>query len=220
MGTDIADLGYLALPPGGLGPGVIVLQEWWGLVSHIKMVTDRFAAEGFVAIAPDLYDGETTTSPDEAGRKLMALNIEQTARKLEDTLEYLQNHPAVTGNRLGVVGFCMGGQLALLAATLSQRVGAVVDFYGIHPNVQPDFSKLSAPVLGIFGENDGFVTPEAVRSLEAAIQQAGGSIETHTYAGADHAFFNDTRPEVYQPEAAADAWHKTLSFLLRELATV
>ncbi|WOB43786.1 dienelactone hydrolase family protein [Thermoleptolyngbya oregonensis NK1-22] len=219
MGTEIANRGYLALPPGGAGPGVVVLQEWWGLVPHIKTVTDRFAEAGFVAIAPDLYDGETTTSPDEAGRLFMALNIEQTARKLEETLQYLQSHPAVTGDRLGVVGFCMGGQLALLAATLSQRVGAVVDFYGIHPNVQPDFSKLRAPVLGIFGENDGFVTPEVVRSLEAAIQQAGGSIETHTYTGADHAFFNDTRPEVYQPDAAADAWDKTLSFLRRELAT-
>ncbi|QKD84235.1 dienelactone hydrolase family protein [Thermoleptolyngbya sichuanensis A183] len=219
MGTEIANRGYLALPSGGSGPGVVVLQEWWGLVPHIKTVTDRFAEAGFVAIAPDLYDGETTTSPDEAGRLFMALNIEQTARKLEETLQYLQEHPAVTGDRLGVVGFCMGGQLALLAATLSQRVGAVVDFYGIHPNVQPDFSKLRAPVLGIFGENDGFVTPEAVRSLEAAIQQAGGSIETHTYTGADHAFFNDTRPEVYQPDAAADAWDKTLSFLRRELAT-
>ncbi|WP_448596717.1 dienelactone hydrolase family protein [Thermoleptolyngbya sp.] len=221
MGTEIANpLGYLALPPSGSGPGVVVLQEWWGLVPHIKTVADRFAEAGFVAIAPDLYGGETTTSPDEAGRLFMALNIEQTARQLEETLQYLQNHPAVVGDRLGVVGFCMGGQLALLAATLSQRVGAVVDFYGIHPNVRPDFSKLSAPVLGIFGESDGFVTPEAVRSLEAAIQQAGGSIETHTYAGADHAFFNDTRPEVYQPDAAADAWNKTLSFLQRELAAV
>lgn len=220
MGTDIANLGYLALPPGGSGPGVVVLQEWWGLVPHIKTVTDRLAGAGFVAIAPDLYDGETTTSPDEAGRLFMALNIEQTARRLEETLQYLQSHPAVTANRLGVVGFCMGGQLALLAATLSERVGAVVDFYGIHPNVQPDFSKLLAPVLGIFGENDGFVTPEVVRSLEAAIHQAGGSIETHIYAGADHAFFNDTRPEVYQPEAAADAWDKMLGFLKRELAVV
>jgi carboxymethylenebutenolidase len=221
MGTEIANpLGYLALPPSGSGPGVVVLQEWWGLVPHIKTVADRFAEAGFVAIAPDLYDGKTTTSPDEAGRLFMALNIEQTARQLEETLQYLQNHPAVVGDRLGVVGFCMGGQLALLAATLSQRVGAVVDFYGIHPNVRPDFSKLSAPVLGIFGEKDGFVTPEAVRSLEAAIQQAGGSIETHIYPGADHAFFNDTRPEVYQPAAAADAWSKTLAFLKRELATV
>ncbi|WP_448603343.1 dienelactone hydrolase family protein [Thermoleptolyngbya sp.] len=221
MGTEIANpLGYLALPPSGSGPGVVVLQEWWGLVPHIKTVADRFAEAGFVAIAPDLYGGETTTSPDEAGRLFMALNIEQTARQLEETLQYLQNHPAVVGDRLGVVGFCMGGQLALLAATLSQRVGAVVDFYGIHPNVRPDFSKLSAPVLGIFGEKDGFVTLEAVRSLEAAIQQAGGSIETHIYPGADHAFFNDTRPEVYQPAAAADAWSKTLAFLKRELATV
>ncbi|GAB4145244.1 MAG: dienelactone hydrolase family protein [Cyanobacteria bacterium J069] len=216
--AEVAEVGYLALPAAGSGPGVIVLQEWWGLVPHIKTVADRFAAAGFVAIAPDLYQGETTTSPDEAGRMLMELNIEQTAHKLEETLQYLQNHPAVTGDRLGVVGFCMGGQLALLTATLSQRVGAVVDFYGIHPNVQPDFSKLSAPVLGIFGENDGFVTPEAVRSLTAAIQQAGGSIEAHTYSGAEHAFFNDTRPEVYQPEAAADAWSRTLSFLKQELA--
>lgn len=220
MGTEIENLGYLALPRGGSGPGVVVLQEWWGLVPHIKTVADRFAEAGFVAIAPDLYDGKTTTSPDEAGRLFMALNIEQTAHRLEETLQYLQCHPAVTGDRLGVVGFCMGGQLALLAATLSQRVGAVVDFYGIHPNVQPDFSKLSAPVLGIFGEKDGFVTPEAVRSLEAAIRQAGGSIETHIYPEADHAFFNDTRPEVYQPAAAADAWDKTLGFLKRELAAM
>lgn len=218
MGSDIHGVGYLAVPASGSGPGVIVIQEWWGLVPHIKSVADRFAAAGYVALAPDLYDGEQTTSPDEAGRLFMALNIDQTAEKLAAAIHFLIQHEAVTGDRLGVVGFCMGGQLALLAATVSDRIAAVVDFYGVHPNVNPDFSKLTAPVLGIFGEKDSFVTPEVVQSLEAAIRAAGGSIEAHTYAGADHAFFNDTRPEVYYPEAAADAWDRTLAFLQTELA--
>ena len=219
MGTEIKDVGYLAVPESGSGRGILVLQEWWGLVPHIKDVADRFASAGYVALAPDLYRGETTTSPDEAGRLFMALNIEQTAHDLQKAANYLLSHDAVMGEKLGVVGFCMGGQLALLAATLSQSIGAVVDFYGIHPNVQPDFSRLTAPVLGIFGEDDGFVTPEAVNQLETAIQQAGGSIETHIYPKAQHAFFNNTRSEVYNPEAAADAWEKTLVFFQQNLAT-
>lgn len=215
---DIAGLGYLAVPESGSGPGVIVIQEWWGLVPHIKDVADRFAAAGYVALAPDLYKGETATSPDDAGRRLMALNIEQTAQDLQAAVDFLLNHEAVTSNKLGVVGFCMGGQLALLAATVSDRMGAVVDFYGIHPNVHPDFSKLTAPVLGIFGENDSSVPPTAVQQLESQIQQAGGTIETHTYSNADHAFFNNTRPEVYNPEAAEDAWKRTIGFLQQHVA--
>lgn len=216
---DIENIGYLALPASGSGQGVIVLQEWWGLVPHIKEVADRFAAAGYVALAPDLYEGETATSPDEAGRRLMALNIEQTAQKLQTAADYLLNLDAVTSNKLGVVGFCMGGQLALLAATVSQSIGAVVDFYGIHPNVHPDFSKLAAPVLGIFGENDTSVPPATVKQLESQIQQAGGAIETHIYPNTSHAFFNNTRPEVYNAEAAADAWNKTLNFFQTHLAT-
>lgn len=216
---DIENIGYLALPASGSGQGVIVLQEWWGLVPHIKEVADRFAAAGYVALAPDLYEGETATSPDEAGRRLMALNIERTAQKLQTAADYLLNLDAVTSNKLGVVGFCMGGQLALLAATVSQSIGAVVDFYGIHPNVHPDFSKLSAPVLGIFGEEDNSVPPATVKQLESQIQQAGGAIETHIYPNASHAFFNNTRPEVYNPQAAADAWNKTLNFFQTHLVT-
>lgn len=206
-------IGYLAMPDSDSGRGVIVLQEWWGLVSHIQSVADRFAAAGYVALAPDLYEGETTTSPDEAARLFMALNIEKTAQKLETIANFLLNHEAVTGDKIGVVGFCMGGQLALLAATVSEKIGAAVDFYGIHPNVHPNFTALKAPVLGIFGEQDDFVPPAAVHSLEAAIQQAGASIEAHIYPNVGHAFFNDTRPEVYSPTAAADAWEKTIGFL-------
>lgn len=218
MGMDIEGIGYLALPESGSGPGLIVLQEWWGLVPHIKSVADRFAAAGYVALAPDLFKGIQTSSPDEAGRLLMALNIDQTAQDLQVAVRFLLGQEAVTTTKVGVVGFCMGGQLALLAATVSDNVGAVVDFYGIHPNVKPDFSKLTAPVLGIFAEHDGFVPPDAVKALEAAIVEAGGAIATHTYPDTDHAFFNDTRPEVYNPTAATDAWERTLSFFQKELA--
>jgi carboxymethylenebutenolidase len=218
MGQEILDIGYLALPENPNGLGVIVIQEWWGLVPHIKSVTDRFAAAGFVALAPDLYKGETTTSPDEAGRMLMALNIEQAAKDLESAVDCVLKHPNVKQKKLGVVGFCMGGQLALLAGTVSDHVGAVVDFYGIHPKVKPDFSKLTAPVLGIFGEQDQSVPPEAVYQLESDIQQAGGTIEIRMYGHVGHAFFNDTRPEAYNPEAAEDAWQRTLAFLQQQLS--
>lgn len=217
MGQDVSGIGYLALPETANGLGVLVIQEWWGIVPHIKAVTERFAQAGFVALAPDLYNGETTTSPDQAGRMLMALNIEQAAKDLESAINYLLEQPAVTQKRLGVVGFCMGGQLALLAGTLSRQIGAVVDFYGIHPNVHPDFSQLTAPVLGIFGEQDQSVPPQVVDQLAAQIRQANQSIETHIYPNADHAFFNDTRPEVYNSQAAADAWQRTLNFLQHHL---
>ncbi|MBD2103542.1 dienelactone hydrolase family protein [Leptolyngbya sp. FACHB-261] len=217
MGTDIANIGYLAVPESGSGPGLLVLQEWWGLVPHIKDVADRFAAAGYVALAPDLFHGVQTSSPDEAGRLLMALNIEQTAQDLQTAADFLLNHEAVTSQKLGVVGFCMGGQLALLAATVSQSIGAVVDFYGIHPHVKPDFSKLKAPVLGLFAEHDSSVTAEAVYELQTAIRKAGGSIQARIYPDVDHAFFNDTRPEVYNEPVAQDAWERTLDFFQQNL---
>ncbi len=219
MGQDILNIGYLALPETPNGMGVIVIQEWWGLVPHIKDVAERFAAAGYVTLAPDIYNGTTTKSPDEAQRLFMALNIEKAAEELDSAIDCVLKHPAVKVKKLGVVGFCMGGQLALLAATTSEHVGAVVDFYGVHPNVSPDFSKLTAPVLGIFGENDDFVPPEAVQQLETAIQQAGGSIEVRSYANAGHAFFNDSRPEAYNATAATDAWQRVLTFLPQALAT-
>ncbi len=219
MGQDILNIGYLALPETPNGMGVIVIQEWWGLVPHIKDVAERFAAAGYVTLAPDIYNGTTTKSPDEAQRLFMALNIEKAAEELDSAIDCVLKHPAVKVKKLGVVGFCMGGQLALLAATTSEHVGAVVDFYGVHPNVSPDFSKLTAPVLGIFGENDDFVPPEAVQQLETAIQQAGGSIEAHSYANAGHAFFNDSRPEAYNATDATDAWQRVLTFLPQALAT-
>ena len=209
--------GYLALPESGRGPGVVVIQEWWGLVPHIKDVAERFAAAGFVALAPDLYHGDVARSPDEAGKLMMALNIDQTERDLRGAVQHLLNHEATTGARVGTVGFCMGGVLSLYAASKNEQVGACVVFYGIHPKVEPDFDSLRAPVLGLYAERDGMVPPEAVRALEERVRRHGKSIETHIYPGTDHAFFNDTRPEVYDADAAADAWRRTIEFFRRHL---
>ena len=203
--------GYLAVPVSGSGPGVVVLQEWWGLVDHIMDVCDRFAAEGFVALAPDLYHGESATSPDDAQKLMMALNIGKTEKDMKGTVKYLLGLDETTGETVGTVGFCMGGQLSLYAACENPKVGACVVYYGIHPAVNPDLAKLNAPVLGFFAENDGFVTPEVARKLESDVRAAGKQIEIHIYDGADHAFFNDTRTEAYHKDYAQDTWDRVLA---------
>ena len=210
--------GYLATPKQGSGPGVIVIQEWWGLVDHIKDVCDRFADEGFVALAPDLYHGKTTKSPDEAGKLMMAMRIDEAERDLSAAVQYLATQDSTTSEKVGVVGFCMGGALALYTATKNENVGACVVFYGGHPKVKPDLPNLNAPVLGLYAEKDGFVTPDSVRALEREVKALGKSIEVKIYPGADHAFFNDTRPEVYNAEAAADTWRRTIAFLREHLS--
>ena len=210
--------GHLATPASGSGPGVIVIQEWWGLVQHVKDVADRFAGEGFVALAPDLYHGRNTTSPDEAGKLMMALEIDRAERDLRGAIDFLLARDDVAGERVGTVGFCMGGQLSLFAACANARVGACVDFYGIHPNVTPDLASLQAPVLGFFAERDGFVTPKAARKLESDLRAAGREVEITIFDGADHAFFNDSRPDVYHAGYAAECWTRMVAFYRRHLA--
>ncbi|HEV7903805.1 MAG TPA: dienelactone hydrolase family protein [Pyrinomonadaceae bacterium] len=210
--------GYLALPESGeRGAGVIVIQEWWGLVPHIKRVAERFAAAGFVALAPDLYHGESTTSPDEAGKMMMALNIEQTEKELRGAINYLLAHERVAGDTVGTVGFCMGGALSLYAASKNEQVGACVVFYGVHPKVKPDLENLRAPLLGFYAERDNFATPALARELEAKLKSLGKPAEIHIYSDADHAFFNDDRPEVFNPAAAADTWQRTVRFFHEHL---
>ena len=210
--------GYLSLPAQATGPGVIVLQEWWGLVPHIRSVADRFAAEGFVALAPDLFHGQRTGSPDEAGKLMMALDIARTEKDLRGAVRFLLEHEATGGRAsVGTVGFCMGGVLSLYAACKNSQVGACVVFYGIHPKVEPPLESLEAPVLGIYAERDQFVPPASVSALEAKLRSLGKTAEMHIYPNTDHAFFNDTRPEVYDAEAASDAWRRTISFLRQHL---
>jgi carboxymethylenebutenolidase len=212
--------GYLALPESGSGPGLVVIQEWWGLVPHIEDVCDRFAAEGFVALAPDLYHGESTTEPDEAGKLMMAMNLDQAGRDMGGAVKYLQGHEATPGGPVGVTGFCMGGGLAMVFATQQgDDIGACVAWYGLipWPQAQPDWSAMTAPLLMHIAEKDEYFNAEAADELAAKLRELGKEVEVHVYPGADHAFFNDTRPEVYDADAASTAWDRTLSFLRDKL---
>jgi carboxymethylenebutenolidase len=211
--------GYLALPASGSGPGVVVIQEWWGLVPHIEDVCDRFAAEGFTALAADLYHGKATTEPDEAAKMMMSMNIEEAARDLSGAVTWLLGSEHTTGDGVGTVGFCMGGGLALFLASLRSELRACVMYYGVAPwpAAQPDLGRIRAAVLGHFAENDDFAGHASVDPLEQRLREAGVEVEFHWYPGTDHAFFNDTRPEVHDPDAARRSWELTVQFLHRQL---
>lgn len=210
--------GYLARPEGDDSIPLVVIQEWWGLVPHITDVCDRFAAEGFVALAPDLYRGEQTTEPDEAGKLMMALNLEQAAKDLSGAVDHVAE--IAGSDRVGVTGFCMGGGLALVLATQRpDRVKACVPWYGVipWPDAQPDWSRLDAAVQGHFAEKDAFFGPDAVRELQGRLEALGKEAELIIHPGVDHAFFNDTRPDVYDPQTAERAWSKAVAFLRAQL---
>lgn len=213
--------GYLAVPESGQGPGVVVIEEWWGLNQQIKEVCDRYASEGFVAVAPDLYGKEVPIGePDEAAQMMMALNIEKAAKDLAGAVDFLQRHDAVSGSGIGVVGFCAGGGLALWLATLRpDAVKAVVPYYGIVPwaAVQPDYSKLQAAVQGHYAENDDFAPPETVRQLEQELRGMGKDAEFFLYPGTEHAFSNHHRPDVFNEEHSETAWRRTIDFFRRHL---
>lgn len=206
--------GYLARPASGKGRGVLVIQEWWGLNDHVKAVADRFAREGFLALAPDLYHGTVTKSPDEAGKLLMALNIDQAERDLRGAVVRLRE---LSGGPVGTVGFCMGGALSLFAACKAAAdVGACVVYYGGHPKVSYDFDALKAPLLGHWAEDDAFANPNATL-IAAELKQRGKAFEFHSYPGTKHAFFNDTRPEVYHRQAAELSFERTVAFFRQKL---
>ena len=209
--------GYLSPPAGNKGPGVVVIQEWWGLVPHIKSVADRLAEAGFLALAPDLYHGKVTTSPDEAGKLMMAMNIDQAEQEIGGAVTHLKSHEMNSSGKVGTVGFCMGGALSLYAASKNPDVSACVIFYGGHPKVQPDLPALEAQVLGLYAENDGFVTVASVQDLERKLKGLGKDCKFHIYPGVDHGFFNDERPQVYNKAAAEDAWKRTIDFFRKYL---
>lgn len=210
--------GYLAKSAAGSGPGVIVLQEWWGLVGHIKDVVDRFAEEGFTALAPDLYGGESTDDPDTAGKLMMALNMAETEKVLRGAVGRLLADEATSSSKVGIVGFCMGGQLSLFAACVNEKIGACVDYYGIHPNVNPPLENLNGPMLGFFAEHDAYANAETVNALSEKLRAVNKQHEFTTYPGTNHAFFNNDRPQVYNQNAAEDSWKKMVSFFRANLA--
>ncbi len=210
--------GYLSLPSGGSGPGVIVIQEWWGLTEHIADVADRLAAEGFVALAPDLYGGRTAHDADEAGEMMMSLPVDGAARDLGGAVDFLLGHDAVTSSTVGAVGFCMGGGFVLvLAAQHGATIAAAVPFYGVLQE-PVDFSGMDAEVLGHYGEQDDSIPAEAARELAERIHAESGRPAEFLFYPAGHAFFNDTNLlGTYDEESARTAWVRTLEFLRTRL---
>jgi carboxymethylenebutenolidase len=204
--------GYFA----GKGPAVVVIQEWWGLVPHIEDVVERFAREGFAAIAPDLYHGKTTKSPDEAQKLLMELDADRAESEIAGAGAYLLSRPECTSKTFGVVGFCMGGALAQYTATKEANVSAAVSFYGGFRKLSMEWKNLRGPLLLIYGENDKGVPPEQGHQLEKQLRDLGKDVEVVVYPGAGHAFFNDTRPS-YDPDAAADAWRRTIDLFRKSV---
>jgi carboxymethylenebutenolidase len=212
---DICE-GYLAVPEAGSGPGVIVIQEWWGLTDHIADVADRLAAEGFVALAPDLYGGNVAHESAEALRMMQDLPVSRGVELLSGAVDHLLSLDEVTSDAVGAVGFCMGGGFVLYLAAADPRVSAAVPFYGVIQGELPDFSGLKAEILGHYGELDESIPAKSLDALREAIREQSGITPDLRLYPANHAFFNDGRP-VYDAESATRAWESTVPFLHERL---
>jgi len=211
--------GYLATPASGSGPATVVLQEWWGVDDHIRSVCDRLAGEGFIALAPDLYHGETTDQPSEAQQKMMALSMDQAEKEMRGAVDYLAGLEGNTGTGVGSIGFCLGGGLSVWAATVNPKVAAVVTYYYVMPHGKPDFSKVGAPVLVHVGTSDDFIPVATAKELEQERSDAGVETVFDFYEGAGHAFFNDLdRLGTYNKDLAERSWERTIAFLRSKLS--
>jgi len=202
-------------------PAIIVVQEWWGLNDHMKDIATRYAKEGYIAIVPDLYSrlgNKVTKSPDEAGKLMGMLKQEDGLKDLQATIAYLKTVPEVDAARIGVTGFCMGGSYALMLPCVNSSIKAAVPFYGQVPNPDTPLQKLACPVLYIYGEDDGWITKAKSQHLPNAPRKYDKAGEIKTYPGAPHAFFNNTRQDVYKQVEAKDAWARTLAFFKKHLA--
>lgn len=218
--NGVAGQGYLSLPESGSGPAVIVIQEWWGLVGHITDVVDRFAAAGFVAFAPDLYHGQAASEPDTAKKLMMELKLDLAGKEMTAAASHLLALPETTTSHVGVVGFCMGGSLAIWSATLSEKIGAAVAFYpgSSWERHAPEWKNFSGKAALIHcAEGDGTSSAPGIQEALREIKAAGGVVTAYDYPGTQHAFFNDERPEVYSELAAALAWERTLDFFFNNV---
>jgi len=205
--------GHLARPGKGV-PGIIVLQEWWGLVPHIRDVAGRFAAQGYIALAPDLYHGKSTLEAAEAEHLMKGLDWGRAAQEIAGAVKYLREVEGAT--RVGVTGFCMGGALTVIAAT-QPGVDAYVAFYGFPPAGAAPLEKITAPGLIIFGEHEQYFSVPDAQAFAEAQKKRGCELEVIVYPGAGHAFFNNTRPEAYREDAANYAWRRALDHFGRHL---
>lgn len=214
--------GYLATPEGGTGPGLIVVQEWWGLDSGIKEMADRLAAAGFVALAPDLYHGELAghTEMDKAGELMQSLPPDRAGRDMSGAVDYLMASDATTGDGIGVMGFCMGGLLTfVLAALRPDAIKAAVPFYGFpQGDAQPDYSAITATIRGHMAEQDDFFPPAAAKELESRLQGMGIDCELTVYEGSGHAFMAPHNALGTQDQGLYDRiWPQAIAFLHEQL---
>ncbi len=214
MGKEISLNSAKAYISGESASAIIVLHEWWGLVPHIKDITDRFAKEGFLAIAIDLYDGKTADNPNDAGALMSELFSDLSKAKsiVEDTISYLKSNGA---KKIGITGFCCGGTLTWYFGKYGD---VLVPFYALYQLAPIDFSSIKAPVLAIHAEKDEYVPLSDVEKAKEECKKHGINAEFIIYPGVNHAFLNDTRPEVYNESAAKDAWQKAVSFFKKYLS--
>ena len=215
--------GYLATPPQGSGPGVLVIQEWWGLDTGIKQQADRLGAAGFVALAPDLYHGQLAghDEMDKASQLMQSLPPDRAARDMSGAIDFLRSHPSVKGNGIGVVGFCMGGMLAfIIAANRPDAVKAVVPFYGFPQGAaEPDWSKLSAKIRGHMAEKDDYFTPDGARALEKKLRGMGKDVTLTVHPGTGHAFMGPHNAlGTLNAQLADQIWPQVTTFLKETLA--
>ncbi len=212
-GEGVTGTGLLGIPPGrGLDGGVLLLHEWWGLNGHIASLVDRLAASGFVALAPDLYGGRSATSPEEAAALMQAMSWTASLPVLAGAADHLRAHPRSNG-KVGVTGFCMGGGGAFFVAARLPGIAAAVPFYGLAPAAQVDWTTaLTPPIQAHFSTRDAFAPAARAEAIMATLHARGRAMELYHY-DADHAFVNDTRPEVYNLDCAALAWSRMVAFL-------
>jgi len=198
------------LPPSA--PGLVVIQEWWGVDEHIKDLTARFAGQGFAALAPDLYRGKVAKEPSEAQKLVMQVQMDQAMKDIQGAVDYLIGQDYVAPKKAGIVGFCYGGGIAMRMSYLGKNVGAVVVFYGagVDPS-DDDLKNVSAPLLGLYGGKDTGITQEHVEAMRKAIAASGKKAEIVIYPDVGHAFNADYRPS-YNKEAAEDGWKRMLAF--------
>lgn len=210
--------GYLAVPDGkGPFPAVVVIPEWWGLNDWIKENCDLLAKSGYVALGVDIYRGKTTEDAGEAHELMRGLPEDRAASDLRAAFAHLASRPDVKPDRIGSIGWCMGGGYSLTLATLEPRLAACVINYGRLVTDQATIAKIDAPVLGIFGSADRGIPVADVKAFAAALEKAGGKIELHVYEGRGHAFIRPGNKEEYHEKDAKDAWDKTFAFLEKNL---
>ncbi len=209
---------YLVIPDSpGPHPAIVVIHEYWGLNDWVKEQAHKLAAEGYVALAIDLYRGAVATDPADAGELMRTLPRDRAVRDLGAAYDYLAARPEVNKSRIGSIGWCMGGGYSLQFAIHEPKLAACVVNYGAMPTDPADIAKIQAPILGNFGADDRGITPDAVHAFESAMRTAGKSVDLKIYDGAGHAFENPNNTAGYRPEAAADAWNRIVAFFAKTL---